>query len=192
MITRRNFFKACLAGATLFPLDKIVASADIESNPSSPHFENMRKAAFLNEKILTMFNIHTGERLHIQYCLSGKYDHEALQKINYFLRCHYTNEVREIDIRLLDLLCDIKGTAGGNAEVQIISGYRSADYNEKLVRHGRNVSRNSLHLQGLAIDFAIEKVRSERLSQIARSFAAGGVGRYPEFVHIDVGRVRYW
>jgi len=30
------------------------------------------------------------------------------------------------------------------------------------------------------------------LYRTARAFAAGGVGKYPEFVHIDVGRVRYW
>lgn len=64
--------------------------------------------------------------------------------------------------------------------------------NELLISQGSNVSRNTLHLQGLAIDFSIEGVSNKGLSRIAKSFSAGGVGKYPEFVHIDVGRVRYW
>jgi uncharacterized protein YcbK (DUF882 family) len=93
---------------------------------------------------------------------------------------------------VLDLLSDIKDIVGKEKEIQIISGYRSIAYNELLISQGRNVSRNTLHLQGLAIDFSIEGVSNKGLSRIAKSFSAGGVGKYPEFVHIDVGRVRYW
>jgi len=66
------------------------------------------------------------------------------------------------------------------------------NYNEYLINHGKNVSRNSLHLRGIAIDFAIEGMGNNKLSGLAKSFMTGGVGKYPEFVHIDVGRVRYW
>jgi uncharacterized protein YcbK (DUF882 family) len=173
MITRRNFIKALLAGAVLFPNTNVFAS-------KKP------------ERVLTMYNIHTGESLVEQYFSGGQYDQDALKRIHYFLRCHYTNEVREIDVNLLDLLCDIKETVGKNKEIQIISGYRSVIYNAFLVNQGRHVSRNSLHLQGLAIDFSIDGITNQKLANIARSFSSGGVGKYPEFVHIDVGRVRYW
>ena len=66
------------------------------------------------------------------------------------------------------------------------------NYNEYLINHGKNVSRNSLHLRGIAIDFAIEGMGNNKLSGLAKSFMTGGVGKYPEFVHIDVGRVRFW
>jgi uncharacterized protein YcbK (DUF882 family) len=173
MISRRKFIKAFVAGATFFSFGNVFAS----TNP---------------ERTLSMHNVHTGERLNIKYCSSGNYDAEALGRINHFLRCHYTNEVKEIDVNLLDLLCEINKTVDNNKEIQIISGYRSATYNEYLINHGRNVSRNSLHLRGIAIDFAIEGMGNNKLSGIAKSFMAGGVGKYPEFVHIDVGRVRYW
>jgi uncharacterized protein YcbK (DUF882 family) len=173
MITRRKFLLACLAGAVLSPFGGVFASAG-------------------EDRILDLYNVHTGESLNIRYCSSGKYDSHALANINYFLRCHYTNEVREIDPGLLDLLCGIKDNLGGRREIQIISGYRSAAYNESLISQGRNVSRNSLHLRGLAIDFSIEGIGNDRISRIAKSYSAGGVGKYPEFVHIDVGRVRYW
>jgi uncharacterized protein YcbK (DUF882 family) len=139
-----------------------------------------------------MENIHTGERLNIPYCLSGIYDLEALEKINYFLRCHYTNKVMPIDMKVLDLLSEIKDRIGNQSSIQIVSGYRSDVYNDKLTCNSRNVSKNSLHLQGRAIDFSIEGISSSKIVRIAQSCRAGGVGEYPEFVHIDVGRIRFW
>ena len=173
MITRRNFLKSCLIGASLFSFHNAFASA-------------------ATDRMLTMEHIHTGEHLHIRYCSSGIYDDEALATINYFLRCHYTNRVMPIDSRVLDLLCDIRDCTGTKNPLQIVSGYRSDIYNDKLIREGRNVSKTSLHLRGCAIDFTIEGFSNRRLARIAQSFKAGGVGRYPEFVHIDVGRVRSW
>lgn len=173
IITRRDFIKACVVMAASLPFTDVFASMG-------------------GERTLEMYNIHTNEKLNIRYCSSGCYDRDALEKINYFLRCHYTNEVKEIDVGVLDLLCDIRDSVGKKQEMQIISGYRSPAYNQYLASLGRRVSRNSLHLQGLAIDFAIEGISNERLAHIAKSFRAGGVGTYADFVHVDVGRVRYW
>ena len=173
MITRRNFVKTFVACTTLYPFRNALA---------------FRK----KERILNLHNLHTGERLNIKYYAFHNYDNDAIDQINYFLRCHYTNEVKEIDIEVIDLLCDIKDQIGKNKEIQIISGYRSPIYNDLLVSEGRHVSKNSLHIQGLAIDFTIDGITNRSISRVAKSFAAGGVGRYPDFVHIDVGRVRYW
>jgi uncharacterized protein YcbK (DUF882 family) len=173
MISRRIFLKALAAGIVLYPLRNLHAYESIE-------------------KSLSMYNIHTGETLNVTYCTSGRYDHDALQSINYFLRCHYTDEVMEIDKRVIDLLCDIKDTVDGSQQVQIISGYRSPAYNELLVSQRKAVGKNSLHMSGLAIDFYFEGIKTDDIFQLAKSFSAGGVGMYPEFVHIDVGRIRYW
>lgn len=173
MISRRNFIKALVGGAVLMPFSNVCAS-------------------FNADRRLKMLNLHTGERLNITYFSSGRYEPAAVDEINYFLRCHFTGEVKEMDINLIDLLCEIKDTVGRSSEIEIISGYRSPVYNELLLQQGRNVGTKSLHLKGLAIDFSIDGVGERRLAGIAKSFAAGGVGTYPEFVHIDVGRVRYW
>jgi uncharacterized protein YcbK (DUF882 family) len=173
MISRRKFLKALVAGATFFSFGDVFASVN-------------------SDRVLNMHNVHTGESLNIRYCSFDGYDREALDRINYFLRCHYTNEVEEIDVNVLDLLCDINNAVNNKKEIQIISGYRSPAYNEYLFEHGHKVSRNSLHLKGLAIDFAMEGIGNNGLSNVAKSFSAGGVGTYPDFVHIDVGRVRYW
>jgi uncharacterized protein YcbK (DUF882 family) len=173
MISRRNFLKAFFAITASYPLRNVFA---------------FTKA----DRFLHLYNIHTAENLATRYYASGTYDYDAINKINYLMRCHYTNQIVPMDVKLLDLLCDIKDTVGKDKEVHIISGYRSHAYNEYLRSIGRKVVKNSLHLYGLAIDFLIPGVSFDELSNIAKSFSAGGVGKYPEFVHIDVGRVRYW
>lgn len=173
MISRRSFIKAIAATTVFYPFRNVFASQK-------------------TERTLNLYNIHTDERLDINYFFSGTYDNEALEKINHLLRCHYTGQINAIDIRVLDLLCDIKDTAGKNKQLQIISGYRSPEYNEHLRSHGRKIAKDSLHIHGLAIDFSIDGVSKNTLSRIAKTFNAGGVGKYRKFVHIDVGPVRYW
>jgi len=173
MISRRNFIKAMAAAAVFYPFRNVFASQK-------------------TERSLDLYNIHTDERLDIDYFSSGSYDNEALEKINYLLRCPYTDQVKVIDIGALDLLCDIKDTVRKNKPIQIISGYRSPEYNEHLRSRSRKTAKDSLHMHGLAIDFSIEGISKKTLSGIAKSFFAGGVGKYRKFVHIDVGPVRYW
>ena len=173
MISRRNFLKAFFAITASYPLRKAFAFSK-------------------EERFLNLYNIHTKEKLNITYYESGTYNNDAINKIHYILRCHYTNEIMPVDIKLIDLLCDIKDIFGKEKEIHIISGYRSSAYNEYLKSLGRKVVKNSLHLYGFAIDFSIPSVGSSELCNAAKSFSEGGVGKYPEFVHIDTGQVRYW
>jgi len=173
MISRRIFLRTLFAVTLACPLRKVFASPK-------------------NERFLDLYNIHTDERLYTRYFASGTYDSDAINQIYYLLRCHYTDEVMPVDMKLIDLLCDSKDIFGKDKQVHIISGYRSYAYNEYLRRRGRKVAKNSLHLYGLAIDFSIPDVSSRELSTVARSFAAGGVGKYHKFIHIDLGSIRYW
>lgn len=174
MISRRNFLKTVAAGiASVYPFKKAFASQK-------------------TERIFNACNIHTGESLDIKYFSNGVYDINALNDIYYLLRCHHTNQVKPVDLELLNLFSDIINILGRDKHINIISGYRSPQYNEYLIRLGRKVAKNSLHLQGLAIDFNVEGIDTYSIANIAKSFKAGGVGHYPEFVHIDTGRIRYW
>ena len=173
MISRRFFLKVLLTTAVYYPFKGLYA------------FQGQ-------DRILQMYNIHTDERLNTVYFSSGIYDLDAIDRINYFLRCHYTDKVMPIDIKVIDLLCDIKDVFGSKKEITIISGYRSPIYNRYLIKQGHNVGKKSQHLKGKAIDFTIEGVDNRKIASLAKSFRAGGVGKYPEFVHIDTGKVRYW
>lgn len=180
MISRRSFLKCAVTftcGSQLAAGSRLFASAASGAS---------------REKVLRLYNIHTGERVHARYCLEGNYDQEEVNRIHYLLRCHYSNEVQPIDIGVIDLLCAIKDRMGSDEEIKVISGYRSPRYNEYLRGLGRHVAAGSLHLAGLAIDFVIPGIGTKQVSKVAMGFQAGGVGLYPEFVHIDVGRVRHW
>ncbi len=173
MISRRKFILCLSVAAVAYPL-----SGAFGSWPS--------------ERSLHAYNVHTDESLEITYFSEGSYNRDALEKINHLLRCHYTNEVYPIDTGVLDLLCGIKNRLGENRRIEVISAYRSPEYNDVLRTQSRNVARNSFHLQGMAIDFTISGISKKSLARVAKSFFAGGVGIYQDFVHIDVGPVRYW
>jgi len=173
MISRRTFIQGLAAVAVLFPYTRAFGSV-------------------LSERTLSLYNVHADENLDVTYFSDGSYDYEALDKINHLMRCHYADEVKPISIEILDLLCDISGLIHKDRRIEIISGYRSAAYNDYLRSRSGNVARNSYHIQGMAIDFSISGMSKDTLTEIAKSFNAGGVGKYSEFVHIDVGPIRYW
>ena len=49
-------------------------------------------------------------------------------------------------------------------------------------------------MRGMASDIRAERVDLDRLHKAAKALKAGGVGKYVKsnFVHVDVGPVRYW
>jgi uncharacterized protein YcbK (DUF882 family) len=97
-------------------------------------------------------------------------------------------------MRLLDVLHDLRGQLGTEAPLEVISGYRSPKTNAVLAKGSSGVARRSLHMRGMAIDIRVPGCSLKRLRAAAVAIKAGGVGFYPRsgFVHLDVGRVRYW
>jgi uncharacterized protein YcbK (DUF882 family) len=187
-LSRRSF---CALGAlavagALVPRQVTAATAAIRASTRSAR-----------ERELSFFHTHTGERLRTVYCCDGRYEPDALAKINHILRDFRVNEVRPIDPTLLDLLHQLGGTLETAEPFHIISGYRSPRTNAMLRARGgahTGVASKSLHMVGKAIDIRVPGVPLERLHRAAVSVKGGGVGFYPEpnFVHVDVGRVRYW
>ena len=149
----------------------------------------------LPEGRLSLYNLNLGERLSVTYRNSfGDYCSEALHAINWLFRCHDTNEMTNMDLRVIEYLNRLDNGLGGGNEIQIISGYRSPSYNDKLRSKSKGVAKNSLHMKGMAVDLAIPGVGLARIRQTALALAAGGVGYYPQsgFVHIDSGSFRTW
>ncbi len=149
------------------------------------------------ERVLSFFNTHTGERLKTAYCCGGEYQPEALKQVNHILRDFRANEIKPIDPKLLDLLSELGGTLETDQPFHIISGYRSPNTNNLLRDRGgatTGVASHSLHMVGQAIDIRVPGVKLDHLRAAARSLKIGGVGFYRDlnFVHVDVGRVRYW
>lgn len=147
-----------------------------------------------DSKCLALYNTHTGESLFATYSRSGQLLPSALQKINHILRDHRTGEVKEIDVRLLDLLERLAQELRCTQPFHVISGYRSKQTNDYLRRAGGGVAAGSLHMAGQAIDIRVPGCSLVNLRQTALSLKGGGVGYYPQpdFVHVDIGRVRCW
>jgi uncharacterized protein YcbK (DUF882 family) len=147
-----------------------------------------------SERTLGFYNTHTGERLSRVYWADGNYVPEALGEIDVILRDHRNGEVKEIDRGLLDLLHRLGERLESGEVFHVISGYRSPATNQMLLSQGAGVAKKSMHLEGKAIDIRLPDRPLEQLHAAAVALEGGGVGYYPkpEFVHVDVGRVRYW
>jgi uncharacterized protein YcbK (DUF882 family) len=151
-------------------------------------------AKSLDVRKLSFQNLHTGERLRIDYWVEGNYVPQALQTVNHLLRDFRTGDVYPIEPRLLDVLNGLRGLLETEGDFHVISGYRSPKTNEMLHERSAGVASTSLHMRGMAIDVRLTDRPLPRLREAALRLAAGGVGYYPKsnFVHIDVGRVRRW
>jgi uncharacterized protein YcbK (DUF882 family) len=179
-IGRRDFLVAGLVAAAgcLFPY-KVSAS---ESESLSA------------ERILSFYNTHTDENLKVVYFERGTYTPQALSDINKILRDFRTGEVKEIDTNLLDLLFFLQQKLESTGAFHVISGYRSPETNSLLSSMSKGVAGNSLHLNGKAIDIRLPGYDLKTLQRTAIELKKGGVGYYAssDFIHVDVGRIRYW
>jgi len=148
----------------------------------------------VRERSLSFYNLHTSESLKTVYWAEGDYIHESLTAVNYHLRDYRTGEVRDIDRRLLDALCELRLRLETGSHFELISGYRSAATNAMLHNHSDGVAAHSLHIEGMAADIRIPDRSLVVVRKAAIAMRAGGVGYYPasQFVHVDVGRIRTW
>jgi len=172
---RRRFFKVSLACAVL-------AAAPVSA------------AWAVDERRVSLHNLHTGERLDRPYWARGDYLPESLSEIDRVLRDHRTGEVHRIDPGLLDLLSALQQRVGSRRGYDVISGYRSPATNAMLHQASSGVATHSLHMVGQAIDIRLPGTSLTSLHAAAKRMKAGGVGLYmnSDFIHVDTGRVRYW
>ncbi|GAC1301281.1 MAG: hypothetical protein NVSMB15_11630 [Steroidobacteraceae bacterium] len=152
----------------------------------------MQKGA--GAKRIALANLHTGERLELEYFRDGEYLHDALVAIELALRDFRTGERHPIDPGLMDYLTQIAHTMGVDPQFSVISGYRSPHTNAQLREKSAGVARNSLHMEGRAVDVRMSGVESASLAAHAARLGRGGVGYYraSDFVHLDTGAYRTW
>ena len=176
VIGRRHFF----VGAGVLALSRV--------SPVS--------AAPAGVRTLALDNVHTGEKLRVDYWADGRYLQDALAQVNHVLRDFRSGEVHPIAPPLLDLLGALRGRLETSEPFSVISGYRSPATNAMLrgEHEHSGVAAKSLHMQGMAIDIRLPGRSLDALRVAALAQSGGGVGYYPQsdFVHVDVGRVRRW
>ncbi len=145
-------------------------------------------------RALAFRNLHTEETVDVTYWADGRLVPDALRQVDWVLRDFRTGEARPIDPRLLDLLWNLRTALDTTEPYEVISGYRSPATNTMLRRAGRGVARGSLHTKAMAVDVRVPGQPLAKLRASALALRQGGVGYYPSsgFVHVDVGRVRFW
>ena len=143
---------------------------------------------------LALFNPRTKEGYNGIYWQNGEYVASALENVNYIMRDIRTDDVKQIDKDLLDLIYKISLKLKTDGPFHILSGYRSQKTNSLLFEHDENAAKNSFHTKGQAVDIRLPGKRTSLLRRAAFELSEGGIGYYPRkrFVHIDVGPVRYW
>lgn len=179
-LSRRNFIGLLLvSGPVIFrPKSVLAAVADLTTM----------------ERSLSLYNPNTKEDFNGIYWRDGGYIGDALSDLNHIMRDIRTDDVKQIDTHLLDLLTAISIKLKPKEPFHVISGYRSPETNAILRKRGRGAAKNSYHIKGQAVDIRLPGFRTSLLRRTAYELKGGGVGYYPyrRFVHIDVGPVRYW
>ena len=158
---------------------------------------SVQDATALNEtRTLSFHHTHSDEDLTVTFKRDGRYDEEALKKLNHFLRDWRSQEQTTMDRRLFDILWEVYRDVDGKKPIQIISSYRSPATNAMLRRRSSGVARHSQHMLGHAMDFFIPEVPLEQIRYAGLRLQRGGVGFYPTsgspFVHLDTGSIRHW
>ena len=147
------------------------------------------------EARLRLYHTHTGERIDVVYRRGAHYVPSAIAALDRFLRDHRTGDIHQFDPRLYDLLSELTAAVDrAGAEIAVVCGYRTPRSNEYLRRHTSGVAKSSLHMRAAAIDIRLPGTRTAVVRRAAIALGRGGVGYYPasDFIHVDIGRVRYW
>lgn len=178
--SRRTFLRQSASLATAGTLFSITPLA----------FANLAR-----ERNLAFDHTHTHEKIALTYANGDIYLPKALNRLNYFMRDHYSGKVGIMDPQLFDILYRLRSSLGARQSFHVISGYRHPATNEMLRKtRGGGVAKRSLHMDGKAVDIRLPGVPTAELRDAALALKAGGVGYYPrdQFVHVDTGAVRSW
>ena len=147
-------------------------------------------------RTLSFRHLHTQETITVTFKRDGRYDDNALKKLDWFMRDWRRDESVKMDPQLFDVLWEAYRAVGGTRPIEVICGYRAPGTNAMLRARSSGVAQNSNHVTGHAMDFAIPGVDLEKLREVGLRLQRGGVGFYPTsgspFVHMDTGTVRHW
>lgn len=190
MINRRH-----LLGMTLAACCAPCMAAAQGAAPPDPIGDLLARPLDTREaRRLNLYHLHTHEAVDVIYWEKGEYIPDALAAINMTLRDFRSGHVWPIDVRTLDMVSATAAAVGNPRPLQIVSAYRSPATNAMLRARSGEVAENSVHTEGMAIDFYLDDTPIDRLHAAAVAQNAGGVGLYPDtgFIHMDASRVRYW
>jgi uncharacterized protein YcbK (DUF882 family) len=156
---------------------------------------------WLKPRTLSVFRPQSGEKARVLYWRDGEVIDSAYQELCHIMRDVVGKETAPIDPKLFETLWGTQAFLaryGMEQPLEILSGYRTAKSNGKLIEQGVPAARQSLHIEGKAADIRIANLNAEVLGGLVRSFRQGGVGYYYRngprggWIHADTGLKRTW
>ncbi len=183
------------SGAAIAEDVKLANDANLAKDAEEALAEaTLKESSYGPDRVMRLFNVHTGERYEGPFWSQGRFVSAGLDQISYLLRDYRMGESLPIDPMVIDFMHSVYVQLGTAEPIQILSGYRSPETNAWLAKKSGNVARNSLHMQGRAIDFRVPGHSASQLRKLALGTRRGGVGYYrkSDFIHIDTGEFRHW
>ncbi|MBR0679238.1 DUF882 domain-containing protein [Roseomonas eburnea] len=152
------------------------------------------QAAAGGARVVRIRRVQTGESFEGVYWREGRYDREALRRLDLLFRDPSMDETTPMDPRLFDVLHTVARHLDSDDHYEVISGYRAPETNAARARQSRRVSRVSLHMSGMAADVRLPGRQAMGIARVAADMQIGGVGLYRRdgFVHLDCGPARRW
>ncbi|GGE77946.1 hypothetical protein GCM10008020_23370 [Massilia psychrophila] len=156
---------------------------------------------WLKPRTLSVIRPQSGEKAKVLYWRDGEVIDSAYQELCHILRDVNGKETAPIDPKLFETLWGTQAFVaryGIEQPLEILSGYRTAKSNARLIEQGVPAARQSLHIEGKAADIRIANLNAEVLGGLVRSFRQGGVGFYYRaganggWIHADTGLKRSW
>ena len=210
MASRRTFLQRGLTltslGLMSVPLAAISAqeaapSTDLHPPPDIFDAQALDLDFWLKPRVLTVTRPQSGEKARLLYWKDGEMIDSAYQELCHLMRDVNGKETAPIDPKLFETLWGTQAFIaryGIEQPLEILSGYRTARSNTRLIEAGVPAARQSLHIEGKAADIRIANLNAEVLGGLVRSFRQGGVGFYYRagasggWIHVDTGLKRSW
>ncbi|TFW20547.1 DUF882 domain-containing protein [Massilia arenosa] len=213
MSSRRDFLRqglalSALAAPLAFAKDgkeraatADAAPADLAPPPDLFDAQSLDLDFWIKPRTLSLVRPQSGEKTRVLYWKDGEIVDAAYQELCHILRDVQGKEAAAMDPKLLETLWGTQAYIarfGIEQPLEVLSGYRTLDTNNRLIEQGIPAARQSLHCKAKAADVRIAKLTSDVLGGLVRSFRQGGVGFYyregPKggWIHADTGLQRTW
>ena len=176
-------------------------TADLAPPPDIFDAQALDLEFWLKPRTLSVTRPASGEKASLLYWKDGEIIDSAYQELCHLMRDVSAKEVVPIDPKLFETLWGTQAFIaryGMEHPLEILSGYRTAKSNTKLIEAGVPAARQSLHIEGKAADIRIANLNAEVLGGLVKSFRQGGVGFYYRdgprggWIHADTGLKRTW
>lgn len=177
------------------------AATDMAPPPDIFDAQALDLEFWLRPRTLSVIRPQSGERANVLYWKDGEVIDAAYQELCHLMRDVNGKETAPIDPKLFETLWGTQAFVaryGIDHPLEILSGFRTARSNSRLIEQGVPAARQSLHIRGMAADVRIANLNAEVLGGLVRSFRQGGVGFYyragPKggWIHADTGLQRTW